>query len=161
MDTEKPCAFDILFSRNVPHIPEKIFFYLDFESFKTCLNVSDAWNKLLTAESYQKKAASVFREDMLNEEEKLRLEKSHTDMLEDLEVRLEEERKLQPELREIIKFFAISLLLSFLVGLFLISWTFTFFDLDMKGGDFVMVLFHFMIMSLHLCGSWYLRFNMK
>ena len=48
-------GFDKLFSMNVPHILEKIFFSLDYESYKKCLEVSYAWNKLLESESYQKK----------------------------------------------------------------------------------------------------------
>ena len=69
MDSERECAFDILSKRNVPHIPEKIFFLLDFESFKTCLNVSDEWNKLLMTDSYQRKAATLYREEALRDAE--------------------------------------------------------------------------------------------
>ena len=32
-------AFEILFNRQVPHIVEKIFFSLDYESLKKCLEV--------------------------------------------------------------------------------------------------------------------------
>ena len=71
MGSENRCAFDIVFTRNVPHIPEKIFLNLDYESYKTCLSVSKAWNKLLMTESYQRKAASVFREDAVREVERL------------------------------------------------------------------------------------------
>ena len=55
-----PCGFDTLFTKNVPHILEKIFFSLDFKSYKTCLEVSNVWNKLLKTESYQEKAKSLF-----------------------------------------------------------------------------------------------------
>ena len=54
------CGFDILFSKNVPHILKKIFFYLDYESFNNCLEVNKTWNGLLTSEQYQKKAKSTF-----------------------------------------------------------------------------------------------------
>ena len=58
------CAFDILFSKNVPHILEKIFFSMDHESFETCLNVSESWNRLLTSESFKAKGKCAFREVM-------------------------------------------------------------------------------------------------
>ena len=52
---------DILFTKSVPHILEIIFFSLDYESFKRCLEVSTAWRELLTSERYVKRAKSVFR----------------------------------------------------------------------------------------------------
>ena len=55
------CGFEKLFSKNVPHVLEKIFLYLDYESFKACPKVNKAWNELLTSESFQKKAESVFK----------------------------------------------------------------------------------------------------
>ena len=64
---EDPCAFDILFSRNVPHLLEKIFFFLDYESYKTCLEVSIVWKELLTSKSFQMKGKSVFRKEIFNE----------------------------------------------------------------------------------------------
>ena len=42
-----PCAFGTLFTRNVPHILERIFLSLDYYSFNECLNVNKAWNGLL------------------------------------------------------------------------------------------------------------------
>ena len=69
---EFPCAFGTLFTnKNVPHILENIFFYLDYESYKTCLEVSQAWKKLLTSESYQTKGKSVFRDKILADERHL------------------------------------------------------------------------------------------
>ena len=62
---EGPCAFDKLFSKSVPHILEKIFFSLDYESFKQCLEVSETWNKLLMSEPYLKIGKSVFREALI------------------------------------------------------------------------------------------------
>ena len=63
--------FDILFKKYVPHILEKIFFSLDYESFKRCLEVNDAWKKLLTSEVYQTKGKSVFIDEIVCEEQKL------------------------------------------------------------------------------------------
>ena len=50
----RPSTFDTLFSRNVPHILEKIFFSLDHKSFKTSMEVCQTWKDLLTSASYQK-----------------------------------------------------------------------------------------------------------
>ena len=68
MDPEETHSLSNLVARNVPHIPEKIFLYLDLGSFKTCLSVSKVWNKFLMNESYQRKAVSVFLEELLEEE---------------------------------------------------------------------------------------------
>lgn len=65
------CAFDTLFARNVPHILEKIFLSLDYKSFKKCLEVSRAWNRLLTSDSFQAKAKLVFRKEIKKECEEL------------------------------------------------------------------------------------------
>ena len=71
MDSEKECPFDMLFKISVPHIPEKIFLSLDYESFKRCLKVNKKWNKLLMSKTCQRKAASQFREDALREGKQL------------------------------------------------------------------------------------------
>ena len=71
MDSEKEGPFDMLFKISVPHIPEKILFSLDYESFKRCLKVNKEWNKLLMSKANQRKAASVFKEEALKEGEKL------------------------------------------------------------------------------------------
>ena len=68
MDT---CAFDKLFSKNVPHILEKIFLSLDYESYKTCMEVSSVWNKLLVSELYRKIGKSVFHSEISKDQEKL------------------------------------------------------------------------------------------
>ena len=62
---EAPCAFDRLFKRNVPHILEKIFLSLDYESFKKCLCVSVDMRKALTSALFQTKGKSVFHEEIL------------------------------------------------------------------------------------------------
>ena len=68
MDTS---AFDRLFSRNVPHILEKIFFYLDYNSFQQCVRVNTTWHELLASDSYRKKAKSLFCKEILKDQRKL------------------------------------------------------------------------------------------
>ena len=65
------CAFDVLFSKNVLHILEKIFFSLDFKSFKICIEVSLPWHKLLTSVSYRTKGKSVFQIKIHNDQLRL------------------------------------------------------------------------------------------
>ena len=67
----KQCAFNVLFAKNVPHILEKIFLYLDYESLKTCHNVSKDWNEQLTSDPFLKKAKTVFQEDIDKDQKKL------------------------------------------------------------------------------------------
>ena len=59
-----PSAFDTLFTKSVPHLLEKIFFSLDYQSFKGCLDVSKPWNYLLKSERFKKLGNDVFREDI-------------------------------------------------------------------------------------------------
>ena len=40
-DKDATCAFDTLFAINIPHIFEKIFFSLDYKSYKKCFEVSN------------------------------------------------------------------------------------------------------------------------
>ena len=61
------CAFDMLFSKNVPHLLEKIFFFLDYKSYKMCLQVNIVWNDVLTSPSFQVKGKSVFHRDLLRD----------------------------------------------------------------------------------------------
>ena len=70
-DCGKPSGFGKLSTKKVPHIYEKIFFSLDYESYKTCLEVSKTWSKLLTSESFQGKGKSVFRHEILADEANL------------------------------------------------------------------------------------------
>ena len=67
MNAKDPCAFGVLITRSVPHILEKIFFSLDYESFKNCMHVSNSWNDLLTSESFKRMGKSVFCEDIEKE----------------------------------------------------------------------------------------------
>ena len=61
----------MFFKINVPHIVKKIFLSLDYESYKTCLEVSNDWHGLLTSESYRRKAKDLFRKEITEEEIKL------------------------------------------------------------------------------------------
>ena len=63
-ETTGPCHFQILFTKNVPHILEKIFLNLDLESFNECLRVNKAWNEILNSKSFQKKARIVFQKEL-------------------------------------------------------------------------------------------------
>ena len=56
-----------LFSKNVPHILEKIFFSLDYESYKICLEVNSEWKELLTSERYITKGKTVFKEEIMKD----------------------------------------------------------------------------------------------
>ena len=64
-------AFDILFTTNVPHVLERLFFYLDYESYKASCNVSTTWQRLLTSESFKKKAKKVYRKGISADEKDL------------------------------------------------------------------------------------------
>ena len=66
-----PCKLDILFQKSVPHILERIFFSLDFETFSTCVEVSNPWKELLRSDSYLEKAKAVFHDEINQDEEKL------------------------------------------------------------------------------------------
>ena len=71
MANEEFSIFDALFSKNVPHILERIFFSLDYNTYKNCLEVSEVWHDLLTSESYQRRGRSVFQDELLDDEKKL------------------------------------------------------------------------------------------
>ena len=45
---------------NFPHIVENIFFFLDYETYKTCKYVNAQWRDLLISKRYITKARSVF-----------------------------------------------------------------------------------------------------
>ena len=62
------CPFDKLFAKNVPHIVENIFLSLDYESFKKCMRVSNAWKKILTSQPIQQKAKSVYKDGIKKDE---------------------------------------------------------------------------------------------
>ena len=52
--------FNILFKKNLPNILEDIFFYLEYDSFKNCMEVCNIWRELLQSPRFMKKAKSVF-----------------------------------------------------------------------------------------------------
>ena len=53
------CAFEMLLSKSVPHVLEKIFFSLDYDSFKNCHQVCNGWKDLLISEPFQTKSKLV------------------------------------------------------------------------------------------------------
>ena len=55
--------FNILFTKSVPHIL-KIFFSLDYASFKKCMEVNRAWHELLTSKSVKEIGKSTFFEEI-------------------------------------------------------------------------------------------------
>ena len=61
----------MFFKINVPHVLEKILLYLDYESYKTCFEVSNDWRELLTSDLYQRKAKDLFQREITEDEEKL------------------------------------------------------------------------------------------
>ena len=63
-ETMGHCAFNILFTKSVPHIIEKIFLSLDYESFKNCMEVSKTWRSLLSSERFQLMGESMFCEEL-------------------------------------------------------------------------------------------------
>ena len=67
MATDKTSGFDTLFNKCVPHILEKIFFSLDYDSFQACRKVSSEWNDLLSSDVYQREAAEMLYEKRRNE----------------------------------------------------------------------------------------------
>ena len=65
------CIFDKIFSAGVPHIFEEIIFYLDYETFKACLEVNSIWKALLTSERYITIGKCVFIDDIFVDEKNL------------------------------------------------------------------------------------------
>ena len=65
--TLHPPIFTALSGKSVPHILEKIFFSLDYESFMRCLEVSKSWTELLTSESFKRMGKSEFQENIVRE----------------------------------------------------------------------------------------------
>ena len=74
------CQFDRLLTKRVPHIHERIFFSVGYESFKKCLNVSKSWNDLLTSESFLRRGESIFCED-IHKELLLAAERGNVDII--------------------------------------------------------------------------------
>ena len=57
--------FDLLFQQSVPHILEKIFLNLDYDSFKSCLLVNETWRNLVNSEPFKRMGKSKFEEWLL------------------------------------------------------------------------------------------------
>ena len=64
-------GFCTLFTKSVPHILEKIFFSLDYGSYKQCLNVSHAWKELLISDNFVIRGKVVFKEEISKDEKSL------------------------------------------------------------------------------------------
>ena len=68
-NTKPPCEFDRLFTKSVPHILEKIFFSLDYDSLMSSRLVCKAWNELHSAELYRQQALNMFQEKKKQEDD--------------------------------------------------------------------------------------------
>ena len=53
--------FEPLFDKNIPHILEKIFHSLDYNSFMESKNVCKTWNVLLSSKSYDEMAKKLLK----------------------------------------------------------------------------------------------------
>ena len=62
-------GFDILCSRNVPHVHEMILFGLDYQTFKESHEVCNSWNDVLASASVRQRARVLYREEMLKDKE--------------------------------------------------------------------------------------------
>ena len=67
LNVENVSSFEVFFSNNLLHILEKIFFSLDYQSFKTCLRVSKVWQSLLRSDSFVEKGRTVFHNEILKD----------------------------------------------------------------------------------------------
>ena len=69
MSEEKLLHFGQLsVNKSVPHVFEKIFFSLDYDSFLSCGNVCKAWNELFSTESYREELKKMLIEKREKEE---------------------------------------------------------------------------------------------
>ena len=74
------CEFDRLFAISVPDILERIFFYLDYESYKECLEVSKGWKQMLSTESLKRRAKLVYEQEISLDEIRLYRESQRGDV---------------------------------------------------------------------------------
>ena len=72
MATSNLGQFDALFDKTVPHILQRIFFSLDYNSFMNCYNVCKTWHNLLSSEQYQMKSQELLKEKKNNEKNLLK-----------------------------------------------------------------------------------------
>ena len=61
-------GFEALFNKSVPHILEKIFFSLDYDSFRACRKVHKTWVELLSSDRYTKELEEMLIRKEENEE---------------------------------------------------------------------------------------------
>ena len=59
--------FDSIITKPRPHILEKICLSLNYNAFKNCVVINEAWKTVLTSKTFQKKARSLFQEEILYE----------------------------------------------------------------------------------------------
>ena len=62
-------CFHPLFNKNVPHILEKIFFSLDYESFMSCQDVCSTWNGLFSSGLYNERSKKLLFEKNKKEDD--------------------------------------------------------------------------------------------
>ena len=67
MAASNPPGFYKLLNKNVPHIIEKIFLYLDYESYIKCHEVCDAWSKILETESIRRRSKALYHDEMVDD----------------------------------------------------------------------------------------------
>ena len=61
-------GFSPLFNRSVPHILERIFSSLDYDSLTECQKVCKTWHELLSSDSYKRMTRGLLIEKKKNEE---------------------------------------------------------------------------------------------
>ena len=61
--------FQPLFNKNVPHILEKIFFSLDYDSFISCQDVCNTWNGLFSSALYNTRSKKLLFEKNKREDD--------------------------------------------------------------------------------------------
>ena len=61
---ENVCHFDKLWNKNVPHLFEKIFLTLDYNSFRNSRGVNRAWRSLLSSQLYRKHGTLLAQEKL-------------------------------------------------------------------------------------------------
>ena len=65
------CDFDTKITNTRPHILEIICLFLDYETFKNCVEVNKSWKAVLTSKTFQKRAKYAFKEKIQEDEYKL------------------------------------------------------------------------------------------
>ena len=60
--------FNTLFTTNVPHVLEKIFLSLDYETYKECMDVCEWWRALLKSASLAKRAKARLKYQIMDDQ---------------------------------------------------------------------------------------------